>query len=233
MSQCGATSRMLFPTVSAAFCQSNLDPSPQVGLPKLDFLTSFLKSIPITLGLSLYLRASPIRHWKKSFYENLSLNQSPSSSLSEQHHCDTLVWLFSITISPSSVKALTVSSKISDAVFPKRLGFSLMSYRSMKLLSRKSCSEKVRRTQFMPNFSRMSLHIPFKGRLSNPPTQCRLAWPPDQFPPASLTLRPFRSTMRMPEVESGNCMSATSKRGICDVNSCCSLRYWPVSYGFL
>ena len=47
------------------------------------------------------------------------------------------------------------------------------------------------------------------GRISSPSTHSLHKWPPDQFPPASLTRLPVASTIFIPLVERGKVMSST------------------------
>lgn len=51
------------------------------------------------------------------------------------------------------------------------------------------------------------------GLHSSPSTQCLHMCPPDQLPPANLTLLPVASTILTPEVERGNWISSILKRG--------------------
>jgi len=61
--------------------------------------------------------------------------------------------------------------------------------------------------QFILNLYLISIAMSLIGLHSSPSTQCLHMWPPDQFPPANLTLLPVESTILISEVERGNLMS--------------------------
>ncbi len=153
------------------------------------------------------------------YYGNCLLHHKPSPSSFEQHHWDVLVWLFKITMSPTSASVFTVKSKISMPVLPMRSGLAVRYFAGTGLFSKKSWREYVNLMQFILNLYRMSIAMSLNFLNSSPSTQCLHMCPPDQLPPASFTRLPLASTILMPLVERGNLMSSTLKRGVSDRKS--------------
>lgn len=80
--------------------------------------------------------------------------------------------------------------------------------------------------QFILNSYLICSAISRNDRHSSPSTQCLHIWPPDQFPPANLTLLPVASTIFIPWVESGNLISSTWKRGSSFTNYSWRINCW-------
>lgn len=188
--------------------------------------------MPITRGLSLYLNAIDFKHQKNFYYEYYFVYHSPSPSHGVQHHIDLLVWLFKITIKPASVIAFIVSSNICIDVFSYRFGFALMSYQLIMLFLQNIYKEKVNLMQLKSNYFLICWHKLYNFLYYSPLTQCLSAWPPDQFPPANLTLRPVASTIFIPEVESGNLILYTLNNGDQDIKSFCNSEYLTIYVQF-